>query len=131
MDCPLDNTFLLTFRTLVWRILWVRAITVVSCCRIFLNPSQHYSKRQTRGEEIEKCLNGDLEPSYYLSIFRETSPKNHSLSMFFIYHNACICKADVVLERGGRLKGLHYYNHFSQKLFMLMGQALAKIHCFS
>ena len=69
MDCPLNNTFLLTFRTLVWRILQVRALTVVSCCGIFPNPSRQYSKRQTRGEEIEKCLDGGLEPTYYFSIF--------------------------------------------------------------
>ena len=69
MDCPLNNTFLLTFRTLVWRILQVRALTVVSCCGIFLNPSRQYSKRQTRDEEIEKCLDEALEPTYYFSIF--------------------------------------------------------------
>ena len=69
MDCPLNNTFLLTFRTLVWRILQVRALTVVSCCRIFPNPSRQYSKRQTRGEEIKKCLDGVFEPTYYFSIF--------------------------------------------------------------
>ena len=63
MDCPLNNTFLLTFRTLVWCILWVRALTVVSCCGIFPNPSQQHSKCQTRGEEIEKCLDGGLEPT--------------------------------------------------------------------
>ena len=27
------------------------------------------SKHQTRGEEIEKCLDGGLEPTYYFSIF--------------------------------------------------------------
>ena len=66
MDCPLNNTFLLSFRTLVWRILLVRPLTVVSCCGIIPNPSRQYSKRQTRGEEIEKCL----EPTYYFSIFK-------------------------------------------------------------
>ena len=70
MDCPLNNTFLLTFRTLVWRILKVGALTVVSCCGILPNPSRPYSKRQTRGEEIEKCLDGGLEPTYHFSIFR-------------------------------------------------------------
>ena len=54
------NTFLLTFKTLVWRILLVRALTVVSCYEIFPNPSRQYTKRQTRGEEIEKCLDEDL-----------------------------------------------------------------------
>ena len=44
-------------------------LTVVSCCGIFSNPSRQYSKRQTRGEEIEKCLDGGLEPTYYFSIF--------------------------------------------------------------
>jgi len=43
---------------------------VVSCCGIFLNPSRQYSKRQTRGEEIEKCLDEGLEPTYY---FRNTN----------------------------------------------------------
>ena len=28
-----------------------------------------HSKRQTRGEEIEKCLDEGLEPTYYFSIF--------------------------------------------------------------
>ena len=69
MDYPLNNTFLLTFKTLVWRILQVRALHVFSCCGIFPNPSRQYSKRQTRGEEIEKCLDGSLEPTYYFSIF--------------------------------------------------------------
>ena len=69
MDCPLNNTFLLTFRTLVWRILSVRALTVVSCYGIFPNPSRQYSKCQTRGEAIEKCLDEGLEPTYYFSIF--------------------------------------------------------------
>ena len=69
MDCPLNYTFLLTFKTLVWRILLVRALTVVSCCGIFPNPSRQYSKRQTRGREIEKCLDEPLEPSYYFIIF--------------------------------------------------------------
>ena len=70
MDCPLNNTFLLTFRTLVWRILRVRALTAVSCCGIFPNPSRQYSIRQTRGEEIEKCQGGGLDPTYYFSIIR-------------------------------------------------------------
>ena len=34
-----------------------------------LNPSRQYSKHQTRGEEIEKCLDGGLEPTYFFSIF--------------------------------------------------------------
>ena len=42
---------------------------VVSWCGIFPNPSQQYSKRQNRGEEIEKCLDESLEPTYYFSIF--------------------------------------------------------------
>ena len=71
MDCPLNNTLLSTFKTLVWRILQVQALTVVSCCGIFPIPSRQYSKRQTRGEEIEKCLDGGLEPSYYFSIFND------------------------------------------------------------
>ena len=81
MDCSLNNTLLLTFRTLVWRILWVRALTVVSCCGIFPNPSRQCSKRQTRGESIEKCLDEGLEPTYYLSIFRIHTIKsdNHTL----------------------------------------------------
>ena len=29
-----------------------------------------YSKRQTRAEEIEKCQDEGLEPTYYLSIFK-------------------------------------------------------------
>ena len=37
---------------------------------MFPNPSRQYSKRQTRGEEIEKCLDEGLEPTYYFSIFR-------------------------------------------------------------
>ena len=69
MDCPLNNTSLLTFRTLVWRILQIRAFIVVSCCGILPNTSRQYSKRQTRGEEIEKCLDEGLEPTYYFSIF--------------------------------------------------------------
>ena len=69
MDCPLNDTFLLTFRTMVWRILSVRGLTVVSCCGIFPNPFWQYSKRQTRGEEIEKCLDEGLEPTYHFSIF--------------------------------------------------------------
>ena len=35
-----------------------------------LNPPQQYSKRQTRGEEIEKCLDGGLEPTDHFSIFK-------------------------------------------------------------
>ena len=38
--------------------------------RNLLNPSQQYSKCQTRGEEIEKCLDEGLEQTYYFSIFR-------------------------------------------------------------
>ena len=45
----------------------------VSCCGIFPKPSRQYSKRQTRGEEIEKCLDGGLEPTYYFSIFRSNN----------------------------------------------------------
>ena len=37
--------------------------------RLVPNPSCQYSKRQTRGEEIEKCLDEGLEPTYYFSIF--------------------------------------------------------------
>ena len=33
-----------------------------------LNEEAH-SKRQTRGEEIEMCLDGGLEPIYYFSVF--------------------------------------------------------------
>ena len=69
MECPLNNTFLLTYKTLVWRILQIRGQTVVSCCGIFPNPSLQYSKCQTRCEEIEKCLDGGSEPTYYFSIF--------------------------------------------------------------
>ena len=29
-------------------------------------PPQQYSKRQTRGEEVETCLDEGLEPTYYL-----------------------------------------------------------------
>ena len=34
-----------------------------------LSPCGPCSNRQTRGEEIEKCLDGGLEPTYYFSIF--------------------------------------------------------------
>ena len=34
-----------------------------------LNPLWQYSKRQTRAEEIERCLDEDLEPTYYSGIF--------------------------------------------------------------
>ena len=51
MDCPLNNTFLLTLQ---------------------------YSKGQTRGEEIEKCVDEGLEPTYYFSIF--DSNKNFSFN---------------------------------------------------
>ena len=33
------------------------------------NPPQQYSKHQTRDEEIEKCIDGGLEPTYYFRIF--------------------------------------------------------------
>ena len=33
------------------------------------NPPRQYSKRQTRVEETEKCLDGGLEPIHYFSIF--------------------------------------------------------------
>ena len=33
------------------------------------NSPWQYSKRQTKGEEIEKCLDGGLEPTYNFSIF--------------------------------------------------------------
>ena len=35
----------------------------------FQNPPRQYSKRQTRKDEIEKCLGEGLEPTYYFSIF--------------------------------------------------------------
>ena len=108
MDCPLSNTFLLTFRTLVWRILQVRALTVVSCCWIFPNPSQQHSKRQTRGEEIVKCLHGSLEPTYNFSIFS----KIHNCSCFKFmlctfekmkYSSYCI-KKSLYVSRNSYLK---------------------------
>ena len=34
------------------------------------NPTQQHSKHQNRGEEIEKCLDRGLEPTYYSSIFK-------------------------------------------------------------
>ena len=88
MDCPLNNTFLLTFRTLVWRLLYARALTVVSCCGIFLNPSWQYSKRQTRGEEIEKCLYRDLEPTYHFSIFNESYMVSSNTATAFSYQKS-------------------------------------------
>ena len=36
---------------------------------MFPNPLSQYSKRQTRAEEIRKCLDDCLEPTYYFSIF--------------------------------------------------------------
>ena len=69
MDCLLNNTFPLTFKTLVWSILYVQGLGVVSCCEIFRNPPQHYSKCLTRADQIGKCLDEGLEPTYYLSIF--------------------------------------------------------------
>ena len=53
----------------MWRILEVRVLTEVSWCGIFPIPSWQYSKRQTRGEDIKKYLDGGLEPTYYLNIF--------------------------------------------------------------
>ena len=79
MDCPLNNTFLLTLSTVVWRILQIRALTVVRCCGIFPNFSRQYSKRQTRCEEIEKCLDEGLEPIYYFSIFSTAQLKESIL----------------------------------------------------
>ena len=38
---------------------------------MFPNPSRQHSKQQTRGEEIEKCLDEGLEPTYYFSILSE------------------------------------------------------------
>ena len=38
--------------------------------RNLLNPPQQYCKRRTRGEDIEKCLDEGLEPTYYSRIFR-------------------------------------------------------------
>ena len=34
------------------------------------NPPRQYSKRQTRVDEIEKCLDEGLEPTYHFSIFK-------------------------------------------------------------
>ena len=71
-----DSDFLFTMVTLSVRVFNVitwynhtHALTVVSCCGTIPNPSRQYSKRQTRGEEIEKCLDEGLEPTYYFSIF--------------------------------------------------------------
>ena len=54
---------------------------VVSCCGIFPNPSWKYSKRQTTGEEIEKCIDEGLEPTHYFSIFTgDTDPEVSGMS---------------------------------------------------
>ena len=45
---------------------------IVSSSQLMQNLSNRpwqYSKRKTRGEEIEKCLDEGLEPTYYFSIF--------------------------------------------------------------
>ena len=34
-----------------------------------LNPPQQYRKRQTRADDIGKCKDKGLEPTYYFSIF--------------------------------------------------------------
>ena len=40
------------------------------------NPPWQYSKRQTRDEEIEKCLDEGLEPIYHFSIFKHNDNWN-------------------------------------------------------
>ena len=55
------------------------------------NPSQQYSKRQTRGEQLGKCPDEGLEPTYY---FRIIAPRplfsflNHSMKAIKHRHQA-------------------------------------------
>ena len=59
-----NNTFILTFKTLIWCISYVWGFTVVSWSAIFLNPPQQYRKCQTRADEIRNCLDDGLELIY-------------------------------------------------------------------
>ena len=43
------------------------------------NPPWQYNKRQTRVEEIEKCLDEGLEPTYHFSIFNLSTSLNSTL----------------------------------------------------
>ena len=49
-----------------------------------LNPPQQYSKRQTRADEIEKCQNEGLEPTYHslvpLTIFLQLTDQTHLMN---------------------------------------------------
>ena len=86
MDCLLNNTFLLTFKTLVWRMLWLRGLTVVSCCAIIPNSPRRYNKHQTRADEIGKCLGEGFEPTYYLSIIQVIGLTNASPTAYLLFH---------------------------------------------
>ena len=59
MDCPLNYTFIYFQNS-------------------GLAHPRQYSKRQTRGVEIEKCLDENLEPTYHFSNFNR-------ITQFLIY----------------------------------------------
>ena len=52
------------------------------------NPPWRYSKLKTRAEELEKCLNEGLEPTYYFNIFRHHHAQNTILRH---YHCTTTC----------------------------------------
>ena len=75
MDCSLNNTFFTDIQNS-----GLAHIIGTSSHRSQLlwnlpNPSQRYSKRQTRDKEVEMCLVEGLEPTYYFSIFNRYQAK--------------------------------------------------------
>ena len=49
------------------------------------NPTRQYSTCQTRGQEIEKCLDEGLEPPYHFSIFDGLPQANFVHSIMYSY----------------------------------------------
>ena len=65
------------------------------------NTHQQYSKRQTRADQVEKCLDEGLEPTYYLSIFNLclNLSTNKSMKMCrFWYNHFCLYNKSTLVE---------------------------------
>ena len=70
MDCPLNTLFTDIQKSGLANIIG-SSFHRSQLLRNLPDPSWQYSKCQTRGEEIEKCLDGGLEPTYHFSIFKK------------------------------------------------------------
>ena len=56
-----------------------------------------YSKRQTRAQEIEKCLDEGLEPTYYFSIFSANAVVKTTFTKIFGADIVVPCAGDEIL----------------------------------